>query len=117
VSTDDKVLIETHIDDHCIALVVDVLDDEDAYAITFAGGFRNGERFDLDNVVLILKDEVDTLVKLPEAIIKEIPELNHDREAIKTWIHENWIDPADGRYAIEDMLIMAHLEEDHNDQL
>ena len=110
---DNNVILEAHIDDHCIALMADILDD-DTYSITFAGGYRNGERFALDNKVLVIADEVDALMKLPEAIIEAVPELARDKEGIKACIHDQWIDPATARLQIEALILMSSLEEDYD---
>jgi hypothetical protein len=109
---DDNLIVEIHIDDHCIALQAEVLDD-DTFSITFAGGYRNGERFELGDV-FVLKDEVDALVQLPGAIITAIPELAGDREGIKEAIHDNWMEPEAARAKIDAMRLMSSLGEDYN---
>ena len=110
---DGNIIMEAHIDDHCIALAIDILDN-DTYSVDFAGGFRNGERFELNDDPIIIKDEVDALIKLPDAVIKAIPELSRDKEGLKDALHDNWIEPDVARIQVDAMRILSALGDDYD---
>ena len=114
IDIDDNVCFEAHIDNHAMGFMVDTVDDV-TYSLTFVGGRRNDEVFYLENHVIIVKDEVDALVKIPEAIITHIPELKDDVEILKDTIHKYWIEPCDAIPKIADMRLQVALEEGQND--
>jgi hypothetical protein len=105
INSEGQLLIESQIDDHLIALRVDVT--PNAFNVEFAGGFKHGERFDLENRTFCFHDEVDALILLPDAVIDEIPELEEVKEGLKECIHTHWQDPGTVRQVIDELLI-AH---------
>jgi hypothetical protein len=108
---DGNIIMEVHIDDHCIAFMIDILDN-DTYSINFAGGYRNGERFELYDDPIIIKDEVDALVQIPAAVITVIPELARDEEGFKAAIHDHWLEPEVARFRVDAMRIISSLGDD-----
>ena len=89
ICEDGDVLLETTTsNNNCVALKVQAHPDH--YVVTFAGGFKGDERFDLDLEPMVIHDVTEACVEIGTWICEHVDE---DLEFVKSVIRDKWIDP------------------------